>query len=174
MWAESFSELPALFRLGSQPLIQRALMIWSVEVDLKKIHELGRLFSWPRPSCCPRCNNWRIWGHGYVERYFDGFDKALPLKCYRCPECGCVITLRPESHFPRIHSSKEIVRFHISNRLQTGRWPPSPLPRSRLRHWICNLKRRVHAFLTASWRQGLWTGFEVLYLQGQTPVARLS
>jgi hypothetical protein len=174
MWAESFDELPALFYSGLHPLIQHTLMIWSVAVDLKRIHEQGRNFSWPRPPCCLRCNNWRIWGHGYVERYFDGFVEALPIKCYRCPACGCVITLRPESHFARIHSSKKTIRFHLSRRLKTGRWPPSPLPRSRLRHWLSNLRRRAHVFLTAAWRQGLWAGFETLLSQGQTPVSRLA
>lgn len=148
-------------------------MIWFVSVDLKKIHEEGRCYSWPRPSCCLRCNNWRVWGHGYVERYFDGFVEALLLKCYWCPACGCVITLRPKSYFVRIHSSIETVRFHIFHRLKTGRWPPSLLPRSRLRHWLFNLRRRAQAFLTAAWDQGLWAGFEALLSQSQTPVARL-
>ena len=168
------TNFPPFFVRGRSPLPNSILMIWSVDVDLKGIHEQGRNFSWPRPPHCLRCHNWRIWGHGYVERYFDGFSKALPIKCYRCPACGCVITLRPGSHFARIHSSKETVRFHISHRLQAGRWPPSPLPRSRLRHWLSNLKRRVHAFLTASWRRGLRAGFEALLSQGQTPVARLA
>ena len=149
-------------------------MIWSVDFSLKKIHERGRLFSWPRPPCCPRCNNWKVWGHGYVERYFDGFVEALLIKCYRCPACGCVITLRPKSHFSRIHASRETIRFHLFHRLKTGRWPPSFLLHSRLRHWLSNLKHRVHVFLTSAWNQGLWAGFETLLSQGQTPVARIS
>ena len=165
---------PPFFVRGRSPLPNSILMIWSVDVDLKRIHEQGRNFSWPRPHCCLRCNNWQVWGHGYVERYFDGFDKALPLKCYRCPACRCVITLRPESHFARIPASKKAIRFHLFHRLKTGRWPPSPLSRSRLRHWLCNLKHRAHAFLTATWRRGLRAAFETLLSQGQTPVARLA
>lgn len=149
-------------------------MIWFVPIDLKKIYKQGRMFSWPHPPECLRCNNWRVWGHGYVERYFDGFVAALPIKCYRCPACGCVITLRPQTHFVRIHASKDTVREHLHHRLETGRWPPSSLPRSRLRHWVFNLKRRVHAFLTAVWDQGLWAGFESLISRGKTPIARLS
>jgi hypothetical protein len=149
-------------------------MIWFVSIDLKKIHEEGRCYSWPHPSCCPRCKNWKVWGHGYVDRYFDGFVEALPLKCYRCPDCGCVITLRPKSHFVRIHAGKETVRFHVFHKLETGRWPSSSLPRSRLRHWLFNLKRRIQAFLTAAWSQGVQAGFEELLSQGQTPIARLS
>jgi hypothetical protein len=77
-------------------------MLWRVPVNLKQIHEQGRHFPWPRPECCPRCRNWQVWGHGYVERYFDGYCEALLLKCYRCPACGCVITLRPESTKKRV------------------------------------------------------------------------
>lgn len=134
-------------------------MIWFVPIDLKKIHEQGRMFSWPHPPGCLRCNNWQVWGHGYVERYFDGYAAALLIKCYRCPVCGCVIALRPQTHFIRIHSSKEIIRSHLLHRLETGRWPPSSLPRSRFRHWVSNLRRQVYAFLTAAWDQGLGAGF---------------
>ena len=163
---------PPFFR-GSSPIDNKAFMIWFVSIDLKKIYEEGQGFCWPRPSGCPRCKSWKVWGHGYVQRCFDGFAKVLLLKCYRCPDCGCVITLRPKSHFARIHSSKETVRFQIFHRLKTGWWPPSALPRSRLRHWICNLKRRAHAFLTAIWDQGLRAGYEALISAGQTPIARL-
>jgi hypothetical protein len=82
--------------------------------------------------------------------------------------------LRPKSHFVRIHSSKETVRFHIFHRLQTGRWPASSLPRSRLRHWLFNLKRRTQAFLSSAWDQGFQAGFEALLSRGQAPIARLS
>jgi hypothetical protein len=95
-------------------------------------------------------------GHGYVERYFDGYIEALPVKCYRCPACGCVITLRPENHFPRIRSPRQVIREHLHVRLSQGRWPLSPLARSRLRHWLANLKRQVLARLTHGWTQGLW------------------
>ena len=149
-------------------------MIWFVSVDLKKIHEQGRCYSWPRPPCCLRCRNWRVWGHGYVERYFDEFVEALLLKCYRCPDCGCVMTLRPKSHFAWIHSSRKTIRSHLFHRLKTGRWPPSSLPRARLRHWLSNLRRRAQAFLTTAWDQSLCAGFEVLLSHGQAPIARLS
>jgi len=148
-------------------------MLWRVSADLKQIHEQGRHFTWPRPEGCPRCHNWRVWGHGYVERYFDEFAQPLPVKCYRCPACGCVITLRPDSHFPRIRSRLLVIREHLRLRLRQGRWPPSALNRSRLRHWLANLKRQVLARLTNAWTQGLWAGFEELLLRGQVPVARV-
>jgi len=149
-------------------------MLWRVPVNLKQINVQGRHYRWPRPECCPRCRNWRVWGHGYVERYFDGFAEALLVKCYRCPACGCVITSRPESHFPRIRSPRQVIRDHLHHRLSQGRWPPSSLARSRLRHWLANLKRQILARLTNAWTQGPWAGFEELLLRGQIPVARVS
>lgn len=149
-------------------------MIWSVPVNLKQIHDQKRNYRWPRPESCPRCHNWRVWGHGYVERYFDDFTDALLLKCYRCPCCGCVLTLRPASHFSRIRSSQQAIHSHLQHRLNHGRWPPSALARSRLRHWLANLRRQVQAYLTNVWEQGLMVGFEALLLRGHIPVARLS
>jgi len=149
-------------------------MIWPVLVELKQIFEMGRSYPWPRPECCPRCSSWRVWGHGYAARYFDGFGEALLVKCYRCPACGCVITLRPDSHFSRIHTSREILRDHLAKRLTQGRWPLSALPRSRLRHWLGNLRRQVQAHLTNRWPWGLLAGFDALLLRGLIPVARVS
>lgn len=149
-------------------------MIWAVAVDLKQIHDLGRDYPWPRPECCMRCRNWRVWGHGFVRRYFDGCADALLLRCYRCPLCGCVITARPASFFPRIRSSRQTILTHLHQRLCQGRWPPSPLTRPRLRHWLANLRRQVTARLTHGWDRGLWAGFQELLLRGQLPVARVS
>lgn len=149
-------------------------MIWQVPVNLKQIHDMGRDYPWPRPDCCMRCRNWRVWGHGFVSRYFDEFDEALLLKCYRCPLCGCVITVRPASHFPRIRSSRQTIFSHLQQRISRGRWPPSPLARSCLRHWLNNLRRRIMAHLTSLWGLGVLAGFEELLLRGQIPVARIS
>jgi len=149
-------------------------MIWQVPVDLKQIHEQGRDYAWPRPGCCMRCRNWRVWGHGFVRRYFDGFAEALLLKCYRCPLCGCVTTARPASHFRRIRGSRQTIYSHLHQRISRGRWPPSALARSRLRHWLANLKRQISAHLTNLWDLGVLAGFEELLLRGQIPVARVS
>jgi len=37
-----------------------------------------------------------LWGHGFADAVFDGYKQPLPLKLYRCPDCGCVIRLRRE------------------------------------------------------------------------------
>lgn len=148
-------------------------MIWHVPVLLKEIYEQGRDYPWKRPDACPRCRHVRVWGHGFVSRYFDGFVSCLSLKCYRCSDCGCVITVRPATHFSRIRSCKETIRSFLLYRHTQRLWPPSPLSRSRMRHWLANLKRQVQAYLTNAWDQDLLAGFDALLTMGGIPVARV-
>jgi hypothetical protein len=149
-------------------------MIWFVAVDLKQIQHQGKKFRWSRPNACPRCHHWRIWGHGYALRYFAGFAEALPMKCYRCPSCRCVLTARPGAYFSRIRSCIALIVTCLTHRVEQGRWPPLALPRSRLRHWLANLERQVQIHLTNTWTKGLLTGYEVLLERGLIPVARVS
>jgi hypothetical protein len=144
-------------------------MIHFVSVILKDIIELGKNYPWERPAICPRCGHYRLWGHGFVQRYFRGFSSSLFLKCYRCPSCSCVLTLRPDSHFPRIRSSKAVIRNHLAHRQEFGHWPRSDLARSNLRYWLNNLKRRTIAFLDNRWIMGLLVAFDQLPI----PVTRL-
>ncbi len=145
-------------------------MIAYVPVVLKEIFEQGREYAWERPATCPKCNHYKVWSHGFVQRFFDGFDTFLLLKCYRCPNCGCVITLRPDSHFSRIQASKETIRFSLCHRLKIGRWPPG-LSLSRQRHWLKNLRRRIKALLTEVWTRGEIAAFDYFVSIGQTPVS---
>jgi hypothetical protein len=149
-------------------------MIWSVVVDLKQILLVGKNYDWPRPKTCPRCGHWRVWGHGYALRYFDDFPMALPMKCYRCPQCGCVATARPTDYFSRIRSRMTIILACLSQRLTQGRWPVLPLPRSRLRHWLANLGRQVQIYLTNTWSEGLLAGYDALLERGLIPITRVS
>jgi len=145
-------------------------MIIFVPVLLKDIFEQERDFVWDRPPCCPRCNHYKVWSHGFVERIFDGFNITLSLKCYRCPLCGCVITLRPDTHFSRFQASKDKMRSFLSERLKTGRWPPDH-SHSRHRHWLRNLKKQTKALLSDTWAKGLLAAFDYLTSMGHTPVS---
>jgi len=147
-------------------------MILFKEVILKHIYEQEKAYPWPRPEVCPRCNHYKVWGHGYVARLFDGFRTALLLKCYRCPTCGCVITLRPKTYFLGIQAPIAAIRAAISCRLKTGRWP-SEGSSSRKRHWLVNLRRRIKAHLTNVWDKGELDGFDRLQSLGIVPVSRL-
>jgi hypothetical protein len=155
-------------RLG--PLKESRQMILFVDVQLKKIYAQGNKYPWIRPEACPRCSHYKLWGHGYVTRLFDGFRDALFLKCYRCPDCGCVITFRPKSHFMAIQSSTSSILSSISCRIKTGRWPPWGA-KSRKRHWLVNLRRNIKVHLTNTWAQGEIAGFARLQALGIVPVS---
>jgi len=149
-------------------------MIYFVSVLLKEILEQGKNYPWVRPKACPKCGHYKIWGHGFAARYFHGFSCCLYLKCYRCPNCRCVITLRPDTHFSRIRSSKETIRSHLEQRLSKGCWPYSSLSRSCLRHWLINLARQTLARLTNSWEKDLMAAFDQLLAAGVTPISRVT
>ena len=59
-------------------------------IDLEKIQGLGKQFPWKNPKNCPCCSASRLWGHGYVLRYFVGVALGLWMKRWRCPDCGAV------------------------------------------------------------------------------------
>ncbi len=145
-------------------------MIIFVPVLLKDIFQKKRDFVWKRPQCCPRCNHYKVWSHGFAERFFDGFNVPLLLKCYRCPNCGCVMTMRADSHFSRIQTSKSKIRSFLSERIKTGRWPPDQ-PHSKFRHWLYNLKKQVKAYLTETWDRGFIAAFDYLASIGKVPVS---
>lgn len=160
---------PPIYFQGALPLQQCILMIYFVSALLKDIFELEKNYQWERPSFCPRCGHYRLWGHGYAQRYFRGFPSCLFLKCYRCPACNCVLTLRPDSHFSRIRTSRMMIRDHIEHRQAMGHWPRSDLLRSNLRYWWNNLTRRTLAFFDNRWGMGLLAAFDQL----PNPVSRL-
>ena len=146
-------------------------MIFFIRVKLKEIFEKGRAYPWPKLKACLRCRDSKLWGHGYVESYFDGFNDALLLKRYRCPSCGCILKLKPCGYFNRFQASIKTIRFNISYRLTKGRWPPG-LSSSRQGHWLRALKRKMEAYLGKIWKSGMIEAFDHLVLQGHNPVSR--
>jgi hypothetical protein len=145
------------------------IMILSVPVKIKDIIELGRNFPWIKPDTCPRCGSIRIWGHGFILAFFDGLFQGVFLRRFRCPDCGCVIRMKPEGYFSRFQAGIETIRNCLENRLQNKRWNPL-LSTSRQRHWLNALKR--NAFLFFGSGSGLMTAFEKLVDMGKTPVCR--
>ena len=147
-------------------------MILFVTIILKDVFDLGRNFDWPRPEKCPRCEYHKVWGHGFVSALFDEFDVPLLLKRYRCPDCGCVITLRPDSHFSRFQASIKTIRSSISRKINIKRWLPD-VSTSRQRYWFNNLKKRVAAYLTGDWDKGLIAAFDHLSEINLMPVSSI-
>jgi hypothetical protein len=146
-------------------------MIRFVAVKLKEIFEKGRDYPWPRPERCPRCKDHKLWGHGFVENYFDGFSDGLLLRRYRCPLCGCIVKLKPKGYFSRFQASIETIRSSISYRLKKGRWPPG-LSRPRQGHWLRSLRRKILAYLGQGWKGRVLEGFDHLLSRGINPVSR--
>lgn len=145
------------------------LMILTVSVFLNEIYRQGRNFNWEKPACCPRCNCVRVWGHGFVAAFFDGFDECLFLRRYRCPDCKCVIRMKPKGYFNRFHAPIDTIRSCLFYRLANDRWPPGQCE-SRQRHWLSALKRKAAAFF--GFDIGLIAAFERLRQMGQIPVSR--
>ena len=145
-------------------------MLHFVDVILKDVLDKGHNFQWPRPSCCPRCQHYKVWGHGFVERFFDYFSSSLSVKRFRCNNCGCVICCRPASHFDRVQLSSKSIKTRLAHRITQGRWPPG-IATSRQRHWLANLKRKVLAHFGIIDSRELLTAYDSLLALGHIPVS---
>ena len=145
-------------------------MVFFFPVILNDLFTFGRAYQWPKPPECDRCSSCRLWGHGYVTACFDGFTEPLFLKRYRCPDCGCIICLRPEGYLQRFQASVEKIRSSIQSKVQTGKWL-SELCRNRQRHWYKSLLKNIKAYLTDTWEEVI-AGFDCLLNSGKNPVSR--
>jgi len=146
-------------------------MIIHVAVILNEIFHLGRNYPWQPPKRCPRCHCFKLWGHGYRDTFFEGYNSPIPLRRWRCPQCGCVICYRPKDYLPRFQTPIQTIRWVLTHRLQCGRWPPG-FVRCRAGHWLKSLKKRVSAYLGNTWGAGLMAAFEYFLSKGQNPVSR--
>ena len=145
-------------------------MIIFFSAMLNEIYRLCREYPFPRPKVCPGCQGCRLWGHGFVLVCFDGYCHPLCLKRYRCPDCGCVLRLRPAGHFKRFQASIAAIRSSIHGKVNFGKWI-SGISRSRQRHWFKALVKRIKAYLTDVW-QDVLAGFDCFVQSGQIPVSR--
>ena len=150
---------------------ERKILIYKVAVKLKELFEQGRSYKWPKPDICPRCGKSHVWGHGFVLAFFDGFSHGLYLRRWRCPECGCVIRMKPTGYFNRFQASIENIRHDLCHRVETGRWPPG-LSGPRRRHWKKALIRNIRLYLGNGLISDVIRGFDILLAQGRVPVSR--
>jgi hypothetical protein len=146
-------------------------MIFFFPVILNDLFKSGRDYQWPKPCNCSRCSSCRVWGHGYVTACFDGFNSPLFLKRYRCPDCGCIICLRPEGYLKRFQASIGTIHSSIESKVQAGKWIDG-ISRSRQQHWFKSLMKRIKVYLTDAWQQGIVAGFDYFLKSGQNPVSR--
>jgi hypothetical protein len=123
-------------------------LIVYLSVDCNKISSAGKAFRWPRPSQCPNCWGLRLWGHGYVSRYFDGQPEMLWMKRWRCPECAAVHTSRPIEYWRGFWAQAATIYASLRERIENRRWLQE-LPRQRQEYWwkgfgITQLVRGAH------------------------------
>jgi len=129
-------------------------------------------FEWQRPDACPKCNSYKVWGHGFVLAYFDGFDEGLWIRRYRCPVCGTVIRLRPKAYFSRFQASKKTIRSSIILKQSESRWLKG-VNRTRQCHWLKALQRRIFAvFGNLCPYDDLSDAFDWFVKAGVNPVSR--
>lgn len=117
-------------------------LILHLEIDGKRLKEQGKDYRWPRPRRCPACGGRRLWGHGYVERFFDGCAGPLWMKRYRCPECGAVHTLRPTACWRGFWAPWALIVVSLLSKLKRGRWLEA-VSRQRQQYWWRGLRRQL-------------------------------
>ena len=126
-------------------------MILAYTVSLPCLIKQQKDYPWKRPSECPRCKGAKLWGHGYVLKYFNSSPVAVFVKRWRCPACSLTITCRPASYWRRFQESISNIFTALSFRIRMGRWPPF-VPRQRGGHWLRKLieKARVDKLIKPS------------------------
>lgn len=106
----------------NRPSPKGYLLILHFAVDVKRLVEEGKDYPWPRPHRCPRCQGSRLWGHGYVFRYFEGISEGLWMKRFRCPDCKAVHTCRIQEFYRGFHYSRLSILLSLLSKIIHGRW----------------------------------------------------
>lgn len=132
-------------RIPGRPSTKGYLLILHFAVDVKRIVEEGKDYSWPRPEQCPACQSRRLWGHGYVRRYFEGWSEGIWIKRYRCPECRAVHTLRPEGFYKGFYYRTWTILLSLLNRIIHGDWVRG-LSRQVQQYWWRGLRKQASRF----------------------------
>ncbi|MBU0972406.1 MAG: hypothetical protein KKC20_17280 [Proteobacteria bacterium] len=144
-------------------------MILNVKAEIKQIFKLGKKFKWHKPVKCQKCNESKLWGHGFVLSFFDGFDQGIYLRRYRCPYCHAVFKLKPKGYFKRFHADIKLIFLSILHRVFNNRYLPG-LSWSRQHFWFTALKRNINAYLSNTWSKGITAGFRKLIRMNKIPV----
>lgn len=105
-----------------------------------EISKLATTFKWP-DCTCEKCSR-KMWGHGFVARYFESMNNSVRIKRLRCPICGMVITFRPAEYYPVFRSEIKSIYEALLGRLKTGFWPGG-FPRQRGWYWLKLFKASI-------------------------------
>jgi len=126
-------------RTAASRLGRYLLLVLHVAVDVQRLVALGKKYPWPRPARCLSCKSSRLWGHGYVQRYFEGFVHPLWVKRLRCSDCRTVYTLRPDLFYRGFRYSVRTILSSLPSRIADHCWLPS-LPRQNQQYWYRGLR----------------------------------
>ena len=125
-------------------------MILATFVSTDDLVKEGKNYNWKRPCKCqnPGCKSEKLWGHGYVKRYFFACSEAVYLKRWRCPHCHSVITTRPKSFWRRFQETKSRIFEALRHRLHPKIPKAWPLwtTRQRAGHWLKKLLNHAKAY----------------------------
>ena len=102
------------------------ILIIYTAVEIKSLVELGKKYQWEKPGQCPNCKGWRLWGHGFVLRYFEFWDAGVWVRRYRCPLCGAVHTMRPDAHYRGFVYTVSTILQSLKTKIRKGCWLLSP------------------------------------------------
>lgn len=114
------------------------MILW-IKINLDLVLKEGKKFKWENCECC-NCHV-KMWGHGYVARYFAEVASIVFLKRYRCWRCKAVVVVRPEGYWPKIRSSISTIYTSLISRLRDHCW--SSCPRQRGGHWLARFVRHA-------------------------------
>lgn len=112
---------------------------------MEKLQVLGKAYPWKRPILCPSCRGVRLWGHGFVLRFFQGFPSGLWIKRWRCADCTQVHTIRPIGWQSGLLHHLSIIKNAMLHRIRKGRYCPSFARRQTQQYWWKNLRRWGHS-----------------------------
>jgi len=115
-------------------------MIIHCDASLEDISKEGRTFNWKRPAC-KRCKS-KVWGHGFVIRFFNSIKNGLLIRRWRCPCCGTIYICRPREYWSRFQESIPNVFKALIYRVTHRKWP-TWTSRQRGGHWLNKLLKHA-------------------------------
>lgn len=118
-------------------------MILFINDFLFNFEQQGKDYKWQRPEECSKCHSKKLYGHGYVSRYFNQIKNFLFFKRWRCQSCGAVITCRPAAYWQRYQTPISDIFSALQIRFKTLKWPPW-ITRQRGGHWMRSLNKKLH------------------------------
>jgi len=142
---------------------------------VKEIFRMGKDYPFHRPERCldQQCKSTKVWGHGFILLYIQGYAERLPFRRWRCSTCGRVYTIRPCGYWLRHSVPIWTIAEALRCRTTQGFWnESSAFSRQRRQQWFRALKANIKAHLGMDFSKGFMEGFSELASRGLAPVLR--